>query len=379
MPTSMKPRRLSATCRVAGFTTLSFLSLCSVSAQLSGQYGILDLTANGGINPNTGEAWQEGDQYRLAFYTSDTISGESDEPQDYDNFATAQANLSPLGNGAITSSTGWTAMVWVNTDSSLPQAVDLNNIQAGESPISSPRARAGTEDTSGGSSLGGAGVPVFAMDGRTCIARNNGDIYNNWSNPFEGDAQLRLAAGSTNENSEGDPVIASQNVHYSPFLDQFGKGDSANVHGRNVWTGGLANPINPLGNSIDPNGQTRGSWGSSNANNGGRTWNRFQSESTANLSVYALSAVLTVGPGVPDLPFAISIITAVAPETGFDLTWPSKEGRAYRLRSSATLETVSSTWEVVAEDILSAGDTTTVNVTPAEVKLFYVVEEYLAP
>jgi len=168
-------------------------------------------------------------------------------------------------------------------------------------------------------------------------------------------------------------------VHYSPFLDQFGKGDSANVHGRNVWTGGLANPINPLGNSIDPNGQTRGSWGSSNANNGGRTWNRFQSESTANLSVYALSAVLTVGPGVPDVPFAISIITAVAPETGFDLTWPSKEGRAYRLRSSATLETVSSTWEVVAEDIPSAGDTTTVNVTPAEVKLFYVVEEYLAP
>lgn len=375
----MKPRHLEATHFVAGLAAVTLLGLSSASAQLSGQYGILDLTANGGINPNTGEPWQEGDQYRLAFYTSDKVSGESDDPQDYDDFATAQANLSPLGNGAITSSTGWTAMVWVNTDSSLPQAVDLNSIQAGESPISSPRARAGTEDTSGGSELGGAGVPVFAMDGSTCIARNNGDIYNNWSNPFEGDAQLRLAAGSTNNNSDGDPVVASQNVHYSPFLDQFGKGDSADVHGRNVWTGGLANPINPLGNSIDPNGQTRGSWGSSNANNGGRTWNRFQSETTATLSVYALSEVLTVGPGTPDVPFVINITKAVAPGTGFDLAWPSKEGRAYRVRSSATLETDPSTWDIVVEDIPSAGATTTVNVTPAEVKLFYVVEEYLAP
>lgn len=356
--------------------------LSSASAQLAGQYGILDLTANDGINPNTGQPWQEGDQYRLAFYTASTITAESDDPATYDDFATAQANQSTLGNGNIQSSTGWTAMVWVNTDDTRPQALDFNNIQASESPISSPRARAGTEDTTGGSGIGGAGVPVFAMDGTTCIARNNADIYNNWSNPFNGDTTLRLAAGSTNENSDGEDVVASQNVNYSPFLDQFGLGDSATVHGENVWTGGLSRAVNPLGNSVDANDaqqRTRASWGSSNANNGGRTWNRFQSNTTASLAVYALSEVLTIGTGTPVAPLVLTISQVADPGTGFDLSWPSRDGRLYRIRSSATLDSAPITWDVVQEDIPSDGETTSLTLTPGETKLFYVVEEYTAP
>lgn len=356
--------------------------LSSASAQLAGQYGILDLTANGGINPNTGQPWQDGDQYRLAFHTASTITAESDDPATYDDFATAQANQSTLGNGNIQSSTGWTAMVWVNTDDTRPQALDFNNIQANESPISSPRARAGTEDTTGGSGVGGAGVPVFAMDGTTCIARNNGDIYNNWSNPFNGDTTLRLAAGSTNNNSDGDPTVAGQNVNYSPFLDQFGLGDTATVHGRDVWTGGLSRAVNPLGNSVDANDaqqRTRASWGSSNANNGGRTWNRFQSNTTARLAVYALSEVLTIGTGTPVAPLVLTISQVADPGTGFDLSWPSRDGHLYRIRSSATLDSAPITWDVVQEDIPSDGETTSLTLTPSETRLFYVVEEYTAP
>ncbi len=276
------------------FATLAFATVvgaATAQAQLVSQYGILDLTANGGINPNTGFAWQAGDQYRLAFYTADKISAESDDPAVYDDFATAQAQQNP----ALASSTGWTAMVWVNTDDTLPQAVDFNFIIEGvESPISSPLVRGGYDDTTGGAGAFGAGVPVYAMNGTTAIARNNADILNNWSNPFDGDTTLRLASGSTNLDSNGNSVVAAQNVNYSPFLNQFGLGDTATVHGTDTWTGGLANPVNPLGNSIDPDTQTRGSWGSSNANTGGRVWNRFQSGTTATLSVYAISPLLTV-------------------------------------------------------------------------------------
>lgn len=235
---------------------------------------------------------------------------------------------------------------------------------------------------SGGSGIGGAGVPVFAMDGTTCIARNNEDIYNNWSNPFDGDSILRLAAGSTNLNSDGTEVVASQPVHYSPFLNQFALGDSADVHGSNVWTGGLRNPVNPLGNSIDASDsqqRTRASWGSSNANNGSRTWNRFQSTTNSTLAVYALSEVLTIGTGSPSAPFVLSITVAAEPGTGFDLEWPSKDGKLYRIRSSATMDTAPLTWDIVSEDIASTGEKTTLNVTPGEAKLFYVVEEYNAP
>ena len=38
----------------------------SAGGELTSELGILDLTANGGINPATGAAWASGDTYRLA-------------------------------------------------------------------------------------------------------------------------------------------------------------------------------------------------------------------------------------------------------------------------------------------------------------------------
>lgn len=258
--------------------TASLVACSASNAVLVSQFGILDLNANGGINPNTGAAWADGDQYRLAFHTDAGTTATSNDPAFYDNFATAQANQSTLGNGSITTSTGWTAHLYVHTDSSLP---------AGSSPVSSPRDRAGTTDITGGSGVGGAGVPMFAMDGTTAIARNNADMYDGWSNPFDSNTAVRLTSAQT----------GGQAVHYSPFLDQFGGGDTGVVHGADVWTGGFGAKVNPAGDTTD---EVRTSLGSSNANNPGRTWNRFQRDNVDSKSVYAISPLLTVTEAIPE-------------------------------------------------------------------------------
>ena len=260
--------------------------LCGLSqAALVSQFGILDLTANGGINPNTGNPWQAGDQYRLAFFSSGKITATSNDPAVYDSFATAQAQLSTLGNGTIQSFTGWTALVWVNTDAT----------QAQGTALSSPLVRSGTNDLTGGAALGGAGVPVYAMDGKTAIARNNNDIWNNWSNPFANalngqpaDSTVRLTTAQTGNG---------QTVYYSPFLDQNGTGDTGINHGVDTWTGGFNTHINALGDAID---STTSSYGSSNANNAGRVYNRFGGNNTSSLSIYAISPLLTVTEAVPE-------------------------------------------------------------------------------
>ena len=49
------------------------------TAVLASQLGILDLTANGGINPNTGEAWKPSDSYHLLYCTmTDTTATATD-------------------------------------------------------------------------------------------------------------------------------------------------------------------------------------------------------------------------------------------------------------------------------------------------------------
>ncbi|MFZ9935496.1 MAG: hypothetical protein ACO3JG_00400 [Luteolibacter sp.] len=57
---------------------LTATTATTASAALSAK--VLDLTANGGINPNTGVAWAAGDTYRLAFYTAGTTTATSNDP-----------------------------------------------------------------------------------------------------------------------------------------------------------------------------------------------------------------------------------------------------------------------------------------------------------
>jgi len=64
---------------------------------LVGQLGILDLTANGGINPATGLAWAEGDTYHLAFVTSGTRNATDPDIATYHAFVQAAADAAGLG------------------------------------------------------------------------------------------------------------------------------------------------------------------------------------------------------------------------------------------------------------------------------------------
>ena len=133
------------------------------------------------------------------------------------------------------------------------------------------------------------------MNGTTAIARNNADIWDTWSNPFDSNATIRLASGSTNLDSDGNLVTASQNVYYSPYLNQFGLGDSANVHGADIATGTNTNGthVNALGDTLDVLTHNRGS---TNANSTGRVWNRFTDTNDAQRRFYAISETLTVIP-----------------------------------------------------------------------------------
>jgi hypothetical protein len=115
------------------------------SGGTAGQLGILDLSANGGINPATSAAWQGGDQYRLIFVTSTTSDASSTDISTYNTFTQGVANT--VGLGAVT----WKAVASTT-------AVDA-------------RDNTGTNPTS-------MGVGVFLMNGSTAIANNNADLWN---------------------------------------------------------------------------------------------------------------------------------------------------------------------------------------------------------
>ncbi|NNC74118.1 MAG: hypothetical protein HKN93_01275, partial [Acidimicrobiia bacterium] len=244
--------------------TITVVSIPTPASQL----GVLDLAANGGINPNTNAPWAIGDQYRIAFVTNGTTQTTSNDPQFYRDFVTAQAWATPALQGSY-----WTPMMVINLDSSLIEA---------ESPKLEAREFSGTTDVSGSATApGGGGAPVYVMNGTTCIARNNADIWNGWSNPFAGNTTLRVGS-----------------VHYSPYLDQFGNqpvGTPDTNHGADVATGcnNAGATVRAHGNSADANG-TDASRGSSNANNSGRVWNRFGTSTTTFNRLYTISYPLTV-------------------------------------------------------------------------------------
>ena len=63
----------------------------AAEAAVIGELGVLQDTADGGINPATGSAWVPGDQYRLAFYTSEKRDATSTDINDYNAFVQSVA------------------------------------------------------------------------------------------------------------------------------------------------------------------------------------------------------------------------------------------------------------------------------------------------
>ena len=80
----------------------------SANAALLGQLGILDLNANGGINPATGAAWAAGDTYRFIFATSQGTFATSSDIATYNAFVDNAANAG--GAMAGLGGTTWSAL-----------------------------------------------------------------------------------------------------------------------------------------------------------------------------------------------------------------------------------------------------------------------------
>ena len=84
----------------------------------SGELGILDLSANGGINPMTNQPWKDGDTYRLVFISSTTIDATSTDIDVYNTHVQNAANNVGLGSVnwyAIASTTNTNALVNTKT------------------------------------------------------------------------------------------------------------------------------------------------------------------------------------------------------------------------------------------------------------------------
>ena len=112
---------------------------------LAGELGILDVTANGGINPATGKAWKAGDRYRLVFVTAANTQAVSDDLGTYDAFLQRLAGAAGIGG------------TWKVIGSS--STVDAR------------------DHTSTNPDIDGAGEPVFLIDGVTRIADGYKDMW----------------------------------------------------------------------------------------------------------------------------------------------------------------------------------------------------------
>lgn len=223
-------------------TIAAAIGLCMTGhAALTSQLGILDLTANGGINPATGVAWQAGDTYRLAFVTSGTTDGTSTDIATYNTFVnTAADNSTAYGN---LGSVNWFAMVSTATVN-----VKVNT---------------GTDS--------GVGEGTFLLNGTS----NASEVFaNNYADLWDGNAQNgRLRYTENGDLRQGNyPDTAIWGSWTAVWTGSNGTGDTNSALG-------TANPRHGLVNAEQ------------------QFWfNRSTAANTNTLPVYAMSEVLTVIP-----------------------------------------------------------------------------------
>jgi Bacterial Ig-like domain (group 3)/MBG domain (YGX type) len=116
------------------------------------QLGVLNLGANGGINPATGNPWTLGDTYRLIFVTSTDTPTTSTDIADYNTFVQGLANAAGLGTSPLG------PVTWKVVGSTA--TVDAR------------------DNTSTNPGVNGTGEPIVRMDGTFLIANNYADLWN---------------------------------------------------------------------------------------------------------------------------------------------------------------------------------------------------------
>jgi autotransporter-associated beta strand protein len=139
------------------FTRVLFALLLTagvVAAAETSELGILDLAANGGINPATGLKWEAGDKYRFAFCSSEFYGAPtSSDIADYNTFVQNLGDASSLNIGVAQGVT-WKAI--------------------GSTPSIDAR-----DNTSTNPNDDGTGEATFRLDGITVIANDYADMWDN--------------------------------------------------------------------------------------------------------------------------------------------------------------------------------------------------------
>jgi len=224
---------------------------------LTTDFGILDLTENGGINPATGDLWQGGDTYRFIFASSTGMVATSTNIADYNAFVQTLADASPKNIGAAQGAT------WKAIASTATMAANVNT-----------------------ATDSGTGESIWLVNGTTLVADDYADLY-----------------GSQTHSS----AINKSETGGSPYDG----GDYTSV-----WTGsdgaGNIKANDELGD--DDGTSHTGLWG---ATSGAHWIDRFSVDQTRIKGLYGLSMPLTVYGS----PAAITNNVAVnVGETSADLT-----------------------------------------------------------
>ena len=130
---------------------LAMLTAPLAQSALVGQLGILDLTANGGINPATNEAWKYGDTYRLVFITSTSVNSADSAMDSITAWNAAVQSIANAANNSGTTGPDLSTVTWNIVGSSA-------DVDARDNTSTNPNVN--------------SGYGIFAMNGSTVIANN---------------------------------------------------------------------------------------------------------------------------------------------------------------------------------------------------------------
>lgn len=296
---------------------LTLLSLTTLQADPIGQLGILQDTANGGFNPQTGLAWADGDQYRLAFVSSTTRDAVSTDIADYNQFAQDTANASSLGLSAAT----WKVIASTET-------------------VSAP-ANTGTDL--------GLNLPIYLLDGETFVSTNL------WSGSLIAGIDLDEELTSTTGVSVYAGTTPGGDIVANRYLGTIIPSKAGNTqvvveHGRS--------------------GDTGGQW-----------IRVFNQNPTVAMPFYILSEPLTVTIGAPPTNTIEITTCDYDPTTdSITLTWNSTPGATYRFTHSADLQAWSAPigTPVTGDPGTTTSTTlnlTTLGLTPASQRFFRIEQD----
>ncbi len=176
--------------------------------QLRGQLKILDMTANGGLNPTTGAPWARGDTYRFIFVTSIGTNAVSTVLSDYNDFVQSVANGS----------------------SALPQLKTVTWKVLGSTTNLNEDARTNSSTNPG---VDGTGESIFLLDGATRFAANYSALWSaGKTNTVTISEELNEITGPVFTGTSGTGVVDSS--------QPLGNASGGVLHGECTRTDGVA-------------------------------------------------------------------------------------------------------------------------------------------